>query len=130
MGQPLDEGYRKLFEEPNFGYVATIRGDGRPAVRPTWVDIVGDLVMLNGNEERAWVHDLRRDPPVTVTVTDRDNPYCWVEVKGRVVEDTHEGALQHIHKLAKKYMGEEEYPFLEPDERRVICRIEAERVSS
>ena len=45
-------------------------------------------------------------------------------------QDTHEDALQHIHKLAKKYMGEEEYPFLKPDERRVICRIEAEKVSS
>jgi PPOX class probable F420-dependent enzyme len=130
MGQLLGEGYRRLFEESNFGYVATLREDGRPVVRPTWVDIEGDLVVLNGNEERIWVHDLRRDPRVTVTVTDRYNPYLWVEVRGWVVEDTHEGALEHIHKLAKKYMGEEEYPFLEPDEQRVICRIEAEKVSS
>lgn len=60
--------------------------------------------MLNGNEGRIWLRDLRRDP--RVTVADRNNPYVWVEVKGRVIEDTHEGALEHIHKLAMKYMGE------------------------
>lgn len=130
MGQPIEGEHRRLFEEPNFGYVATLREDGRPAVRPTWVDIEGDLLVLNGNEERIWVHDLRRDPRVTITIADQNNPYLWVEVKGRMVEHTHDGALQSIHKLAKKYMGEEEYPFLEPGEQRVICRIEAEKISS
>ncbi len=130
MGQLIESPYRELFEEPNFCYVATLREDGRPALRPTWVDIEGDIVVLNGNEERVWVRDLRRDPRVTLTVTDQNNPYFWVEIKGRMIEDTHEGALEHIHKLAKKYMGEKEYPFLEPGEQRVICRVEAEKISS
>lgn len=130
MGEPIESPLRELFEEPNFGFLATLRKDGRPVVRPTWLDVEEDLIVLNGNEERAWLHRLRRDPRVTITVTDRNNPYLWVEIKGRVVEDTHEGALEHIHKMAMKYMGEEEYPFLEPGEQRVICRVEAEQVSS
>jgi PPOX class probable F420-dependent enzyme len=128
VGHPVDEGYRRLFEELNFGHVATLREDGRPAVRPTWVDIEGDLVVLDGNEERLWARDLRNDSRVTVTVADRNNPYFWGEVRGRVVEVSHEGALEHIHKLAKKYM--DEYPFLEPGEQRVVLKIEAENVSS
>lgn len=130
MGQPIDESCRRLFEESNFGFMATLRKDGRPVVRPTWVDIEDDLILLNGNEERVWVRDLRSDPRVTITVADRNNPYLWVEVRGRVVEDSHEGALEHIHKLAKKYMGEDEYPFLEPGEQRVLCKVEAEKVTS
>lgn len=130
MGEPIECWHRSLFEEPNFGFLATLRKDGRPVVRPTWVDVEGDLIVLNGNEERAWVRDLRRDPRVTITVADRNNPYFWVEIKGRVIEDTHEGALEHIHKLAKKYMGEDEYPFLEPGEQRVLCKVEAEKVTS
>lgn len=130
MSQQIKDEYRRLFEEPNFGFVATLREDGRPVVRPIWVDIEDDLIVLNGNEERLWVRALRKDPRVTITVADRNNPYFWVEVKGRVVEDTHEGAREHIHRLAKKYMGEEEYPFLEPGEQRVLCKIEAEKVAS
>lgn len=130
MGQPIESPYRELFEEPDFCYVATLREDGRPAVRPTWVNIEGDTVVLNGKEERVWVRDLRRDPRVILTVVDRNNPYRWVEIKRHMIEDTHEGALEHIHKLAKKYMGQEEYPFLEPGEQRVICRVAAQKISS
>lgn len=75
MGEPIEGRPRELFEKPNFGYLATLRKDGRPMVRPTWVDVEGDLVMLNDNEGRGWVRDLRRDPRVTITVADRDNPY-------------------------------------------------------
>ena len=91
------------------------------------MDIEGDIVVLSGNEERIWVRDLRRDPRVTLTVADRNNPYFWVEVKGLVIEDTDQGALEHVHKLAKNYMGEEEYPFLKSGEHRVICRVAAEK---
>jgi PPOX class probable F420-dependent enzyme len=130
MGKPIEDRHRELFEEPNFGYVATLRSDGTPWVVPVWVDIEDDLVLLNTSEGRAWPGHLRRDPRVTLTVADRNNPYRWVSIKGRVVEDTHDGALAHIHKMAMKYMGEETYPFLEEGEQRVVFKVEAEQVAS
>ena len=39
-----------------------------------------------------------------------------------------EGAREHIDKLAKKYLGQDKYPYLGPGERRVIIKIHPERV--
>jgi hypothetical protein len=46
------------------------------------------------------------------------------------VEITEEGADAHIDSLAKKYLGQDKYPFRQPGEVRVMYRIEPERFSS
>jgi len=65
---------------------------------------------------------------VTLTVQNMENPYEYLEVRGRVAERTHEGADAHIDALAKKYMGVEEYPLRQPGEQRLILRVEPEHV--
>ena len=72
--------------------------------------------------------DLRRDPRVTLTVLNHEKPYEFVSIRGRLVEDTHEGADEHIDKLAKKYMGVDSYPFRQEGEQRVTFKIRPERV--
>jgi hypothetical protein len=72
---------------------------------------------------------VRRNPDVSLVVTDNDNPYQNVSVRGRVVEDTHEDADEHINRLAKKYLNKDEYPFRQPGEQRVKFLIEPEWVS-
>ncbi len=124
----LEEQHRKLLEEPNFSFVGTIRKDGTPHVVPTWVDIDGDKVVLNSSEGRAWPANLRRDGRVNLTVTNRENPYEYVEIRGRLVEETHEGAKEHADAMAKKYLGVDEYPFLQPGEQRILLKIEPEKV--
>ncbi len=124
----LEEQHRKLLEEPNFAFVGTIRKDGSPHVVPTWVDLDGDKVVLNSAEGRAWPANLRRDNRLNLTIPNRENPYEYLEIRGRLVEDTHEGAKEHADALAKKYLGLDEYPFLQPGEERIIFKIEPERV--
>lgn len=128
MAQEITGRDRELLEQPNFCQVATIRRDGTPHVTPTWVDLDGDLVVLNTAEGRAWPRNLRRDPRVTLTIADRDNPYEYVSIRGRVVDETHEGADEHIDKMAMKYLGQDKYPYRAPDEQRVIFKIEPERL--
>lgn len=128
MAESIDDSDRELLEHPNFCMVATVREDGTPHVTPTWVDLDGDLVLLNTAEGRAWPRNLRRDPRVTLTIPDRENPYDYVTIRGRVAEDTHEGAEEHIDQLAMKYLGKETYPFRQPGEERVIFKIAPERV--
>ena len=65
---------------------------------------------------------------MTITVADAQNPYEYVEIRGKVVEDTHEGADEHIDALAKKYLGKDEYPFRQPGEQRIKIAIEPDRV--
>ena len=55
-----------------------------------------------------------------------ENPYEYLEVRGRVAERTTDGADEHIDSLAKKYMDKDSYPFRQPGEQRVIIRFEPE----
>ena len=128
MAEPIEGRVRELLEAPNFCHVATLRRDGSPHVNPVWVDVEDGLVVLNSAEGRAWPGNVRRDPRVTLSVMNLENPYEYVEIRGRVVGDTHEGADEHIDRMAMKYLGEERYPFRAEGERRVIFRVEPERV--
>jgi len=114
--------------DKNFCHVATLRADGSVHGVPVWVDVQDGQAVLNTAEGRAWPRNLERDPRVTLTVQNSENPYEYVEVRGRVSERTHEGADAHIDALAKKYMGVEEYPLRQPGEQRVIIRVAPEHV--
>ena len=84
--------------------------------------------MLNTAEGRAWPRNLERDPHVTLTVPNMENPYEYVEIRGTVAERTHDGADEHIDALAKKYLGQDSYPYRQPGEQRVIIRVAPEHV--
>ncbi len=128
MPETLEGRPRELLEAPNFCQVATILKDGTPHVVPTWVDVEGDTVLLNSAEGRLWPKNIRRDPRVTLTVLNQENPYEFVSIRGRLAEDTHDGADEHIDKLAKKYMDVDTYPFRREGEQRVTFKIQPERV--
>ncbi len=128
MAQAIEGRAREILEEPNFCYVATLRRDGTPHVAITWIGLDDGSVILNSAEGRAWPANLRRESRATLTVADRENQYEYVSIDGRLVEDTHEGADENINALAKKYLGQDEYPFRQPGEQRVMFRLEPERV--
>jgi PPOX class probable F420-dependent enzyme len=126
----LPEVAQKLFREPNFAHLATIMPDGSPQVTPVWVDIDEKFILVNTAEGRQKPRNIRRDPRVAIDVVSRDDPYRMVTIRGRVVEVTGEGADDHIDKLAKKYLGQDKYPFRAPGEQRVILKIEPEFVTA
>jgi len=126
----LPEVAQKLFREPNFAHLATLMPDGSPQVTPVWVDFDGKFILVNTAEGRRKPKNVRRDPRVALDVTSHDDPYRMVAVRGRVVEVTSEGADDHIDKLAKKYLGQDKYPFRAPGERRLIFKIEPESVTA
>lgn len=124
----LTEKAKALLSAPNIGSLATLMADGSPHLTPVWIDYEDDHVLVNTAEGRQKLVNVRRDPRVAVSVFDADNPYEMVAIRGRVVETTHEGADEHIDKLAKKYLGRERYPFRRQGEQRVIIKIEPEHV--
>ena len=130
MPATLSEEVRKLFLEPNFAHLATLMPDGSPQVTPVWVDLEDGRILINTAEGRAKPRNVRRDPRVAISVAKQDNPYTAASVRGRVVEMRHEGADQLIDKLAKKYIGQDRYPWRRPGEQRVIMVIEPEHISS
>jgi PPOX class probable F420-dependent enzyme len=124
----LNEQQAKLFTGRNWGVIATVREDGSPHVTPVWIDYDGENVLVNSAYGRTKVKNIERDPRATVTVLpaeDQQAGYVMVSGSAQLVE---EGAFEHIDMLAKKYLGEDKYPYLGPDERRVIIQIHPERV--
>ena len=117
------DALRLLGEGKNMATIATVMPDGSPQATVVWIDTDGENVLFNTAEGRVKTNNLRRDPRVAVSVVNADNPYEQVTIRGRVTEMIHEGADDHINALAKKYLGLDEYPHRQPDERRVIVKI-------
>ena len=128
MSTAIEGRAEELLKGKNFCSVATLRNDGSVQVAPVWVDVQDGLAVVNSAEGRAWPRNLERDPRVTLSVQNAENPYEYVEIRGRVAERTHEGADEHINSLAKKYLDVDEYPYRQPGEQRVIIRVEPDHV--
>ncbi len=124
MTVTIPDKYRDLFNKRAFASLGTLMPDGSPQVTPVWVDIDNGHLLFNSARGRQKDKNVRRDPRVTLTLIDPENPYRYLEVRGRVVEITEKGAAQHIDKLAKKDLGVDKYPYAQPGEVRVLYRIE------
>jgi PPOX class probable F420-dependent enzyme len=104
----LDEGVRRLAEGRNFAVLTTLLPDGHPMTHVMWVDCDDEHVVMNTEIHRQKARNIARDPRVTVTIWDADDPYRYAEVRGEVVETvTGPEARAHIDTLALKYWGHE-----------------------
>ncbi len=112
----------------NLASIATTMKDGSPQVSNTWIDSDGTHIIFNTAEGRLKTNNLRRDGRVAVAIVDSENPYRQVMIRGRVVENTREGASENVDKLAQKYLGVDKYPYAEPGEVRVIFKILPEHI--
>ncbi len=124
---PIPAQYHDLFQKKAFAHLATINGDGTPQVTPVWVDFDGTHIRFNTARGRVKERNLRRTPQVALAILDPDNPYRYLRVSGRVVEITEQGAEAHIDALAKKYLGQDRYPFRKPGEVRMLFKILPEK---
>ena len=114
---------KKLLNDANFAFLATLMPDGSPQLTPTWVDLEEDQILVNTAEGRQKPRNISRDPRVAIVVSPSDNPYAYASIRGTVVDITSNGAQSHADKLAKKYLGEDRFPFNKPGEKRVILKI-------
>lgn len=128
MAIALNEKQQQFLHGKNFAHIATLSEDGSPQVTPVWIDYDGTHVIFNTEKKRAKTGHLERDPRVSLSIQDANNPYSYIEIRGRVVAMTEEGASEHIDKMAHKYMGKDKYPFHKPGDVRVIVKIEPLKV--
>lgn len=119
---------KHLLEGKTFAHVATLMEDGAPQVSPVWIDEEDGLVVFNTAEGRLKPKNLRRDPRVAISVTNPENPYESLLIRGKATELTREGADEHIDALAKRYMEVDEYPLRQPGEERIVVRVKPEKV--
>ena len=130
MSASIPENYLDLFQKKAFGSFTTLMPDGSPQTTPVWVDFIDGKVIVNTALGRQKDKNVRHDARVAVTLIDPDNPYRYLEVRGRVDEITQEGATKHIDKMAKKYLDKDKYPFAQPGEQRVLLKITPHKFST
>jgi PPOX class probable F420-dependent enzyme len=106
----IPESHVDLFSKKAFAHLVTLMPSGAPQVTPVWVDYDGHHVLINTAEGRQKDKNLQRDPRVAFSILDPENPYRYLEVRGRIAERSLKGADQHIDAMAKKYLGKEKYP--------------------
>jgi PPOX class probable F420-dependent enzyme len=129
MSQVIPDKYRDLFNKKAFASLATLMPNGQPQVTPVWVDLEGDRLVINSAKGRQKDRNLRRDPRVSLAIVDPDNPYRYLEIRGRVSEITEQGGAPHLDKMAKKYLGVDKYPWSKPGDVRVIYKIQPEHAT-
>jgi PPOX class probable F420-dependent enzyme len=120
----------QLLKEASYGQLATLMPNGAPQLTQVWVDTDGEHVLVNTVTTHQKVKNVRRDPRVAVNVHDPKQPWRIANIRGRVVDVTSAGADAHIDRLAKKYLGAEQYPFHQPGQERIILKIRPERIHS
>ena len=129
MAANLDNYLDLLQQKKAFADLATIMPDGTPQVTPVWFDYHGGKVRVNTAKGRVKARNLQPGAAVALAIMDPDNPYRYVQIRGRVANATETGADAHVDSLAKKYLGKDQYPYRRPGELRVMYEIEPVSVS-
>src|SRR5687768_1919761 len=126
----ISAGGVKLLQEPQLAHFVTVMSDGSPQITPVWVDVEpdGSAILVNTAEGRVKTNNVGRDNRVAVSVVDAANPWRYVLTRGTIAEWRHEGADDHIDRLAKKYLGKDTYPFRREGEQRVTLVIKPHHV--
>jgi len=120
----LPEAAKKLLDEPQLAHFVTLMKDGSPQVTPVWLDYTDGMIRVNTARGRVKDRNMKVGSRVALSIQDPENPYRYVQIRGKVAKETEQGADAHIDSLAKKYMGVDSYPFRNAAEKRVIYFIE------
>jgi PPOX class probable F420-dependent enzyme len=129
MPVTLDQYADLLNGKKAFANLATLMPNGSPQVTPVWFDYTNGAIRVNSARGRVKDRNMKEGSPVALSILDPDNPYRYLQVRGKVRKVTEEGASAHIDALAKKYLGQDKYPYHQPGDVRVIYEIDPERVS-
>jgi PPOX class probable F420-dependent enzyme len=113
-----------LTEKKALAHLATVMPDGTPQVTPVWFFYEKGKFIVNTARGRIKDRNMKQNAAVALSITDPENPYAHIAVRGKIVRATEEGADANIDALAKKYLDKDKYPFRAPGEVRVIYEIE------
>jgi len=125
----IPDRVKEIIDTPVFAHVATVGPDGHPQNTVMWIDRDGDRLLLNTAAGRVKWRNLSADPRVSISISPVDDPYMNLSLAGRVVEMRTADGDEVIDRLAKKYLGVDEYPYRTPGETRVTMLVEIDAVA-
>ena len=131
MAATIPDNFKDLLTTKlTFAHLGTVMKDGTPQVTPVWFSYDGTQVLLNSAKGRVKDRNMRARPHVALSIIDPDDAYRYLQIIGKITEITEQGADAHIDALAKKYMGQDTYPFRQPGEERVIYKVTPGKVQT
>jgi len=119
----LPETNRDLLDAPVVAHLATARPDGALQNNPVWFEWDGTHIKISQTKARQKMRNVDHDPHVALSLTDPENPYRYLEVRGvvdRVEDDPDRAFIDH---LSERYLGKRPYPWHQPGDERVIVHI-------
>jgi PPOX class probable F420-dependent enzyme len=119
-----------ILKSNSLAHVATIGPKHEPQSNPVWFDWDGTYVRISQTKTRQKYHNIQRDPHIALSITDPQNPYHYLEIRGKVVRVEEDAQKKFIDSLARKYMGVDHYPYNQPGDERVILYIQPEHTTS
>lgn len=127
MAIALSNEVKALLDKPNFAHLATLMPDGSPQSAPVWVGRDGDRVLICTGEGSLKAKNTRRDPRVSISIVDFDDPYNEAQLRGRVVERRPDSDFKYMDAISNKYTGKP-FPFRNPEGRvALVIAIEKAR---
>ena len=103
MRDEIPESHRDLLAGPVNVVLTTVMPDGQPQTTPIWCNLDGNDVLINTMKQFRKQKNMRLNPKVTLLAYRLNQPLRNIEVRGRVVDMTEEGALEHLNELNVLY---------------------------
>jgi len=116
--------YSDLLDKRTFWHIATTGPDGELQSSPVWGGWDGEHFVFSLTTSRQKYRNLQANPSIAVSGTDPDNPYRYLEIRGRVIRVDDDSSNTFIDSMAKKYMDADAYPFHQPGDERVVMVVE------
>ena len=126
----IPESHRDLLNAKGIAHLASLGPEGEPQSHPVWYDFLDGRLVISTTKDRQKYRNVERDPRVSATITDPENPYRYLEIRGRVVDIEDDPEKKFIDSLAQKYLGQDEYPDKQPGAERVNIAIDAEHCAT
>ena len=126
----IPDTHADLLESKALADVATIGPNGEPQVNPVWFGWDGKYLKFSQTTTRQKTKNVKRDPRVALSIVDPENPFRYLEIRGKVVKVEPDPDKAFIDEMANKYLGVEKYPWNQPGEERIVMVVEPKRTTT
>lgn len=129
MTVTVPESFADLLAKPTVAIVTTIGPRGEPHAAPVWFEWDGQTLAFESIAQRQKVRNLERDDRVSAVVVDPDDTQRYLEIRGTTTFEPDPGD-EFINRMAKRYLGVDEFPYKKPGDVRHVVRIHPTKVNS
>ncbi len=121
--------YTDLLKSKALAHVATVGPNGQPQSNPVWFDWDGEHVLFSQTKTRQKYKNVQRDPHVALSIVDPSNPFRYLEIRGTVSKIAEDPDNHFINAMAKKYLGQDKYPWNRPGDERIVVYVTPEHTT-